>query len=242
MSVTTQPVMTCYSRGQYVQDRIAGRMQSRGEPMILRSVSELIGIEPYRNPPDLSADLEVVAGSTTGGQAFIGLAGTTVTGRLVPGDQLTVNGTLLTVMPMPPNVMTDADGIPVVDDNLNPIFGTPVTTFTDTLGRNNAFPVVVVSGTTTPEMPVALPVTRRSMPPTHGYAQMSREKMAMGWVELDSIGVIIAGKGVPAPQPKINDQIIFIDGTGAFTDLRSVMTVGVQSLKGVNFTFQLQAR
>jgi hypothetical protein len=139
-------------------------------------------------------------------------------------------------MPMPPNVMTDADGIPVVDDDLNPTFGTPVVTFTDTLARNNAFPVVAVSGTTTPAALVALPVTSTVYAAdmtVYGY-QMSREKMvALGWVELDSIGVEIAGKGVPAPQPKINDQIIFVDGNGEFSDLRSVMQVGVKSLRGI---------
>lgn len=254
MSVTTQPALTCYSRGSYVQDRIEARMRGRGEAMILRSVSELIGIEPYRNPPDLSlSDIEIVAGSSGEDGVFVGIAGTTVTGRLVPGDQFTVSDggdppivSVFTVLPMPNYVMTDADGIPIVDDNLNPIFGEPVVTFTDTLSRNNAFPVVAVSSDTGVDpatlvgQPIAATIYAADMT-VYGY-QMSREKMvAMGWVELDSIGVEIAGKGVPPPQPKVNDQIIFTDGT-AFNDLRSIMTVGVRSLKGVNFLFQLQAR
>jgi hypothetical protein len=233
-------MLHCYDRSQYIQDRIAGRMMQRGEKIILRSVSELSGPEPYRNPPDLSlSDIEIVAGSTNAGRSFISLAGVTVTGRLVPGDKILVGTTTLTVLPMPEDVMTDGDGIPIVDDDLNPVFGTPVLSFTDTLSRNNAFPVVAVSGTTTPATLVAQPAkTSYAADLTcYGY-QLSRTKMvAMGWVELDSIGVVLAGKGIPPPQPKVNDQLIFMGG-----DLRSVMTVGVQSLNGVNFMFQVQAR
>ncbi len=233
--------LKCYSRAQYVQDRVAGRMQSRGEEIILRAVSELAGPEPYRNPPDLSlSDLMVIAGSVTGGQAFIAISGTTVTGRLVPGDKLMVNSSLLTVMAMPPTVMTDGDGIPLTDIAGNPVFGTPTVTFTDTLSRDNGFPVVAVSGTTAPASLIGKRVIRTNYAAdlaVYGY-QLSRTKMwAMGWVELDSIGVMIAGKGVPAPQPKINDQLIFAGG-----DIRSIMSVGVQSLNGVNFSFQIQAR
>jgi hypothetical protein len=241
--------LSCYSRNQYVQDRVAARMEQRGEPMILRSVSELSGPEPYRNPPDLSADLLVTAGSYFTPQAFIGITGTTVTGRLVPGDRIVVDATMampanpttLVVMPMPANVMTDGDGIPITDVDGNPVFGTPAIYRADTLARGNAFPVVAVSGTTIPETLVgdAVMKTIYAADLTVFGWQMSREKMvALGWIELDSIGIEISGKGIPPPQPKVNDQIIFAGGS----DLRAIMTVGVRAINGVSFLFQLQAR
>jgi hypothetical protein len=203
-------------RNQYVQNRVAARMQQRGEKMILRSVSMIDGPEPFRNPPDLSDDLVISAGSLdSGGQAFIGITGSTITGRLVAGDKL-----------------TDASG--------NPVFGTPVVYHADTLARGNAFPVVAVSGNGNPADLIGTPLRAIEYAadlPVFGW-QMSREKMvALGWIELDSIGIEIAGKSIPAPQPKVNDQIIFNNGA----DIRSIMSVGQRAIAGVNFVFQVQA-
>jgi hypothetical protein len=228
-------------RNQYVQNRVAARMQQRGEKMILRSVSMIDGPEPFRNPPDLSDDLVISAGSLdSGGQAFIGITGSTITGRLVAGDKLTVASGFLTVQTMPSDVMTDGDGVPLTDASGNPVFGTPVVYHADTLARGNAFPVVAVSGNGNPADLIGTPLRAIEYAadlPVFGW-QMSREKMvALGWIELDSIGIEIAGKSIPAPQPKVNDQIIFNNGA----DIRSIMSVGQRAIAGVNFVFQVQA-
>jgi hypothetical protein len=234
--------MVC--RNRYVQNRVAVRMKQRGEPIILRSVSMLNGPEPFRNPPDLSDDITVTAGSITNGQAFIGLAGSTITGRLVPGDQILladVLATTLTVLAMPDWVATDVDGIPEVDANGDPVVGEPLIYYSDTLAAENGFPVIAVEGVADPTtlLDAAVDDIVFAADQTCYGIQMSRQQMVeMGWVEMDSIGVQLAAQGLGDLQPKVNDQLIF----GATNDIRSIMSINRRAIGGVAFTLQIQAR
>jgi hypothetical protein len=234
--------MVC--RNRYVQNRVEARMKQRGEPITVRSVSMLNGPEPFRNPPDLSADLTITAASITNGQAFIGIQGSTVTGRLVPGDQISFPAPatlVLTVLTMPNFVATDTDGIPETDANGNPVVGTPLIYHSDTLADDNSFPVVAVSGIADPTTLIGTPIEDIDFAADQQVygMQMSREKMVqMGWIEVDSIGVELAGHGLEEPLPKVNDQIIFSGGT----DIRSIMTVNRRAIAGTTFSLQIQAR
>jgi hypothetical protein len=234
--------MVC--RNRYVQSRVAARMKQRGETIILRSVSMLNGPEPFRNPPDLSDDLAVIAGSITNAQAFIGIEGSTVTGRLVPGDQILFGdpaATVLTVLAMPNFVATDTDGIPQTDVNGDPIVGEALIYYSDTLAGDNGFPVIAVSGVSDPTTLIGAAVddiTFAADRTCYGM-QMSRQQMvAMGWIELDSIAVELAAQGLEEPLPKVNDQLIF----GASNDIRSIMSINRRAIAGTSFTLQIQAR
>jgi hypothetical protein len=225
-------------RNEYVAQRVLARMKSRGQPMTLRAISMLAGPEPFRNPPDV-AGLTVIAGSHTAGQSYIGLAGSTVIGRLVPGDKVTVGAVVMTVQTMPANVLTDADGISQVNPStLNPLFGSPPSYHADTLAWGNKFPVVAVDLPADPSVLVGQTVTATTFVGdqlVYGNFISAERMVAMGWVEIDSIGVSLAGRGIN-PQPKVND-LLFIDA-----EKRSIMQVGRRASNGVNFLYPVQAR
>lgn len=231
-------------RNQYVAQRIGARMKSRGEAMVLRRVSMLAGPEPFKNPPDVSADLTVVAGNLIGSQQYLNLEGSTAIGRLVPGDQVFALGSpvaLWTVVTMPANVMTDSDGIPQVDGSGAPLFGTPPVYNADTLAApDNSFPVVPVTGSADVTLMVGRTVSFAFLSDATVYGNaLSLEQMTrMGWVEVDAIGLSIAAHGVNPP-PKVNDLIILTSSGG---EKRAIIQTGRRFSNGTNFLFPVQAR
>lgn len=138
------------TRNLYAARRVLSRMKNRGEPMILRHVSLVSGPVPFRNPPDISPNLAVVAANQITGQDYLNLAGHTGVGRLVPGDKIVcapsppVPGTTWTVQTMPMTIATDTDGVPQVDIAGAPIVGAPLLYRPDAVAWDNVFPVVPV--------------------------------------------------------------------------------------------------
>jgi hypothetical protein len=231
-------------RNQYVAQRIGARMKSRGEAMVLRRISMLPGPEPFKNPPDVSDDLTVVAGNLISGQQYLNLAGSTAIGRLVPGDQVISVGSpnvIWTVVTMPPTVMTDSDGIPQVDGSGAPLFGTPPVYHADTLAAPaNSFPVVPVTGAfDVTQMPGHLVSFVFFADATVYGNPLSLEQMTrMGWIEVDAIGLSIAAHGVNPP-PKVNDLIILVSSGN---EKRAIIQTGRRFSNGTNFLFPVQAR
>ena len=234
-------------RNDYVARRIQTRMKSRGEAMMLRRVSLLPGPEPFKSPPDVSNDLTVSKVSTIDSQIYLTIAGTTVSGRLVPGDRVLNTAVGLSdppclVMTMPPEVMTDADGIPQVDGDGAPLLGTPPAAayHPDTLAGNNTFPVVPVSFAGDPARlagPMSLIFTADL--PVFGNPLSFEQMVALGWVEMDTIGFALAARSIEPP-PKVNDMIVFFTSEGP--ELRAIVQIGQKSSNGTNFIFQVQAR
>lgn len=227
-------------RNQYVQSRIGARMQSRGEQVLLRTISLFAGSEPFQNPPEITDDLTVVAASTDASRVFIGLHATSVIGRLVPGDIIRIGATFLTVLPMPADVVTDADGIPQLDSDLHPIFGSPPVVNTDTLGWAHRFPVVCVSGILDPTPLVNQAVSALTFVNDQvGYGNpLTLEKMtAMGWVEVDRIGYAIAAFGLTRP-PKVNDLLILSQSGGRKC---AITQVSPRFSNGIDFLYNVQA-
>ena len=232
-------------RNNYVQRRVRARMQSRGDPMVLRRVADLAGPAPYLNPPDVSPDVEVnnvyVDG---GGQTYFRLAATTAIGRLVSGDRLVVGGlsaTDWTVVTMPQTVLTDSDGIPQTDADGNPLFGTPLLYYPDALSSNDMFPVVpvtpVVAGSNaagTLAQPLSFVFAADQA--VYGYTMTYEQATALGWTELDTLAVRLAAWRVDPP-PKTNDMVLLNGG-----EIRSVVQTGRVFRDGVNFMYPVQLR
>lgn len=228
-------------RNEYVRDRIGQRMQSRGEQLLLRRISLRAGPQPYPNPPNVSADLVVDAVSTHSGQVYLHISGGTVIGRLIAGDKLTVLSTVLTVVTMPASVMTDSDGIPVVDGSDHPIFGSPPVYVADTLAWNNEFPVVPVAGIVDPTPLLNQPVSSFTFvndQVAYGNPLTFEKMTALGWVEVDRVGYAIAARGLSSA-PKVNDQIILVQSGG---QKRAIMQVGPRFSNGVDFLYNVQAQ
>lgn len=230
-------------RAEYVAQRVLARMQQRGEPMLLRRVSLLAGPEPFRNPPDLPEDLTgttIVAGSNTGGQNYVGISGPTIMGRLVVGDQISVGATLLTVMTMPVNVMTDADGIPVVDGSGNPTFGSPPVYHVDSLAWDNALKVVPVLSLVDPATLIGQAVTAfrfANDANVFGNPMSVYQRTALGWTEVTDLTMNIAGYNV-TPPPKVNDLLVL---TAEGNARRAIVDIGSRFSNGQNFLFSVRA-
>jgi hypothetical protein len=237
-------------RFQYVADRVNARMQNRGETMVVRHVSLLSGAAPFKNPPDVSSDLAVTAGSLTGGQNYIGLAGATIIGRLQVGDGLLLlsgsTSVSVTVQAMPATVLTDADGIPQVDGSGHPVFGSPIAYNADALAWDNALPVVpvsppVVAGTSTPVDVSTLPdaavtdLIFQADDAVHGVPLPRSRMVAMGWIEVDRIGISFGSAGLLS-EPKINDLVLLNGGT----EKRSIVALNPLNRGGIDLLYQAQ--
>lgn len=226
-------------RNTYIQDRVFQRMRSRGEQLAIRRISILAGPEPFKNPPDVSADLAVTAVSTHTGQVYLGITGGTITGRLIAGDQLTIGSTVLTVVTMPVNVLTTPDGIPAVDGSGHPTFGVPTIYQADALAWNNVLPVVPVTGIVDPtpllNQPVAL-LSFANDQVAYGNPLTYEQMTALGWVEMDRIGYAIAAQNTDPP--KVNDLLILLQSGG---EKRAITQVGRRFSNGVQFLYNVQA-
>jgi hypothetical protein len=229
-------------RNRYVQNRVAQRMQSRGEAMILRRVHKMTGPVPYINPPDVSTDITVATGVTaTDGNAYLGLSASAANGRLVAGDQILAGAITWTVRRMPTDILTDADGIPIADGSGNPSFGIPTIYWPDALAADNAWPVIFVTapGTPNPAGSIGQPVRFCFAADTTVYGKvLSLEEMTeKGWTQVNSIGASIAAMadGHLVAPPAVDD-LIWING-----EQRSIMAVGPVFRAGVDFLYSLQA-
>lgn len=201
--------MTGYpQRNSYVANRSLTRMQGRGEPMTLRRISMLDGPEAFKNPPDLSDDLTVVAANEIDGQAYFNIAGSTILGRLVPGDLITTAGngqhrTTWRVVTMPVTVSTDSDGIPQVDGSGAPTFGSTLVYNTDSLAWDNVLPVVPVEfvhGPIIANVPATWSVSGSSLTLAPGLWD------AAGFVLNDDLRLT----GVPPPDDALNGVFLFV--------------------------------
>jgi hypothetical protein len=222
-------------------------MLARGEPMTLRRVSLLAGggAVPYSNPPSYSTDIAVTGAVTgTDSNTYLGLAATTLSGRLVAGDQILVNGVAWTVQTMPTDVLTDSDGIPLGFNTgrggSQPSFGVPTIYNADTLAANNAFPVICVTspGPLLPVQMIGQPVTFDFLADEQVFGRvLTLEEMTQkGWTQVNTLGLNIAAmaNGVPVALPAVDD-LIYVNG-----EERSIMAVGPIFRNGVNFLYSLQ--
>jgi hypothetical protein len=234
------------TRAQYVAQRVGARMQERGDSMQLRRVSMLAGPVPYRNPPDYSADLVVTTGVRVGGQAYLGIRGSSVIGRLVPGDKVvcatTPTPTTWTVIAMPVSVGTDADGIPLASTGGVPFAGTPTPYRADSLAANNAWPVIPVTAPGTPDPALSIGVATSLIfaadVTVYGVPLSLTKMTAMGWTEVDTVGLSMAAynAGPITPAPKVDDQII-VNGK-----LRSILSASEVTRQSTGLIYQVQAR
>jgi hypothetical protein len=234
-------------RNDYVARRTQTRMKSRGEAMVLRRVSLLPGPEPFKSPPDVSNDLTVNKVSVIDGQIYLEIIGSTVSGRLVPNDRLINAGVGLSdppclVVTMPMVVVTDADGIPQVDSDGAPVISADPPAFyhADSLAGGNRFPVVPVSFSGDPNMLLGpAHLIFAADVPVYGNPLTFEQMVALGWVEIDTIGFALAARGLEPP-PKVNDMIVIFTSEGP--ELRAIVQIGRKSSNAVNFIFQVQAR
>lgn len=243
-------------RNAYVADRVQRRMRDRGEAMTLRRISLLTGPQPFKNPPDLSAGAMVTAASLTGGQTYVRVAVPSAIGRLIPGDILTARWSTpgpahtatMTVMTMPANVMTDGDGIPLVDGSGHPVFGTPPVYHADSLAWDGAFPVVPVTAPVLGSggilvladiVGAAVVFTFLTDATVYGNPLTYRQMTELGWIEVDGVGLALAAKGIDPP-PAVNDVILI----GASDGIRKLSITQVSRVfsNGTNFMFPVQAR
>ena len=217
------------SREQYVAQRIGARMQARGEQMVLRRTTMGDNAVPYRNPPDVSNDLVVTTGvADSGGQAYLGVSGSSVIGRLTAGDQIYVwapSAVIPTVIwlvgVMPPDIATDGDGIPLLDGAGLPVIGTPTPYSPDALAA------------------VGLTATLAYAADQFVYGNViaAEQMVALGWTELDSLGIRIAAYAAGAVlPPQVDDQLI-VNG-----QLRSILAIAPLFSNGIDFTYTVQAR
>ncbi len=237
------------SREQYVAQRIGARMQARGEQMVLRRTTMGDNAVPYRNPPDVSNDLVVTTGvADSGGQAYLGVSGSSVIGRLTAGDQIYVwapSAVIPTVIwlvgVMPPDIATDGDGIPLLDGAGLPVIGTPTPYSPDALAAGGAWKAIPVSadGNPAPAASVGLTATLAYAADQFVYGNViaAEQMVALGWTELDSLGIRIAAYAAGAVlPPQVDDQLI-VNG-----QLRSILAIAPLFSNGIDFTYTVQAR
>lgn len=228
--------------------RVGARYAQRGEPMTLRVVSALPGPVPYPNPPNVSGDLVVATGVTSLGHAYLGITGSSIIGRLVAGDLINTldsMGNVLvtwTVGTMPDTILTNSDGIAEAAMDGTPVVGSPTIYNADSLAANDAWLVIPVSAPGAPD-PVAsigdaVSFVFQADASVFG-TQMSRQRMiSIGWVEVDTIGLSIAGYNAGAvARPKVNDKVVMLDGT-----VRAIINSGDISRNGTEFLYQVQVR
>jgi hypothetical protein len=237
------------SREQYVAQRIGQRMARRGEPMILRRISILKGPVPQRHPPDTSADLVVSTGVSDGAaQAWLGITGSSVIGRLIAGDQIlcaaTPGGPTLvtwTVDVMPHTVLTDGDGLPVVNAGGLPVTGSPTLYTPDTWAAGDAWRAIPVSAPSNPD-PVAsigqaVSLVFLTDQALYGYTLSFEQMTQLGWTETDTIGLrLSAYNNGPIAPPQVDD-LLFVNG-----GMRAVLAVGPVFRAGVNLLYTVQAK
>lgn len=238
------------SREQYVAQRVGARMQSRGEPMVLRRITKSTGAIPYRNPPDASDDLVVTSGvSDSFGQEYFGISGSSISGRLICGDRVLVwDPSRLTpvstwlVGVMPAYVATDTDGIPEVDGSHVPVSGAATPYSPDSLAADNAFkaiPVSLLNGASAPAAAVGLSATLvyAADQPVFGSCMSAQAMVSMGWTEVDNLGIRLAAYASGVIMPPLVDDQILVNG-----QLRSILTVTSMFSNGIDLLYMLQAR
>lgn len=233
------------TREQYVAQRVAARMRQRGETMTLRRISMGTKPVPYRNPPDVSADLVVLTGVAVNQQAYLGVSGSSVIGRLVAGDTVTTvrTGTTIvwTVQTMPTAIATDSDGIAAVGTGGIPELG-PATPYSpDCLAAGDIWPCIPVTaaGNPDPAGAVGADVTLAyaADETVYGYALQFTEMIQLGWTEVDTLGIRIAAWNQgPITRPRVDDQLI-VNG-----QLRAIMQLGPVFRRGVDLEYIVQAR
>lgn len=235
------------TRDKYVARRVLARMRNRGDAMVLRRVSLLPGPEPFKSPPDISADLDVTKVSVIDGQIYLAIDATTIAGRLVPGDRILNSAVGISdppclVVTMPLVVMTDLDGIPQVDVDGAPVIGAPpaLSYHADSLAGGNRFPVVPVSFAGDPDLlsgPMSLLFAADVK--VYGNPLTFEQMTALGWVEIDTLGYMLAAKNIDPP-PAVNDLIVIFTAQGP--EVRAIVQVGRKYGGGVNYSFPVQAR
>lgn len=238
------------TRQQYVAARVGARTQQRGETIILRRASLSPGPVPYRNPPDVSSDLAVITGVRVTGQAYLGISGTSIIGRLVAGDTIKCSATptsqiLLTwtVGVMPSSVATNADGIPLVDTNGEPIAGIPSPYTPDSLAADDLWPAIPVSAPGNPDPASSIgnvcQLSFQADQQVYGMPLSLERMRLMGWEETNTLGLRIAAYNPNLGQIRAPalDDIVLVGGKAY-----NIMTVGQMFAHGVNFFYPIQAK
>lgn len=237
------------SRAQYVARQAGLRMKQRGDRMTLRHITTVDGPEPYKNPPDVSPDLHVITGIRIGGQAYLGVQGSSVIGRLIPGDTLicrdpdTAAPTITwLVMAMPADVATDPDGIPIVAGDGTPFAGTPAIYSPDSPAAADRWNCIPVSADGDPDPATVIgntvSLTFAADQPVYGIPMSITRAGMAGLIENDQVVIEIAsyvpGIGSISP-PDVNDQILMLDGK-----VRSVMTASPITRQNIGLIYQLR--
>jgi hypothetical protein len=70
----------------------------------------------------------------------------------------------------------------------------------------------------------------------YGKAMSYRQMTAMGWVEVDGIGLLLAAHLIPNP-PQVNDQILLTSSGG---EKRAIVNTGRQFIDGTQFLYPVQ--
>lgn len=233
------------SREQYVAQRVAARMRQRGETMTLRRTTMGTGPVPYRNPPDVAADLVVLTGVRVNGQAYLGVAGSSAIGRLVAGDTVTTtaNGTTITwtVQTMPNTVATDSDGIAAVGTGGIPELGTPTPYSPDCLAAGDVWPCIPVTAPNNPNPATVVgadvTLAYAADQVVFGYSLQFTEMIDLNWTEVDTLGIRIAAwNSGPIAPPRVDDLLI-VNGK-----VRSITQLGEVFRRGVQLEYIVQAR
>jgi hypothetical protein len=236
------------SRAQYVAYRVGARMQNRGDPMVLRRTTLAAGPVPYRNPPDSTADIAVITGTTFNGQAYLGVGGSSVIGRLIPGDQVVTTpasgpAVLWTVGIMPITVALDSDAIPLVDGSGNPAVAAsqPALYTPDSRAASDQFNCIPVSAAGAPDPAAsigdAVSFVFLADQAVYGATLSFEEQIELGWTDVDTIGLRIAAYNAGTIAPPKVDDLIFVSG-----GVRAIITVGQTFRQGVSFLYTVQAR
>jgi len=238
---------------QYAADRASIRYKQRGDLMTLRRITLLPGTPPYPNPPQVSADLVIrtaIDGTHGLGLSYFGIYGSSVIGRLTPGDQVIIAGQpVWTVVAMPANVQTDADGIAMANPDGSPLWlaQAPATWQTDTLaGTENPalpWPVVPVSAPGAPSCTSAfgLPASFifRADEPIYGNSMNQQKMVEAGWIEGNDVGFEIAAydRFNKVARPRTDDQVMTSDGF-----VYSIVSVNEQSRANVSQLYALRCK
>lgn len=253
MALPVNAGVATLSREVYVQRRIASRYQERGDPITLRRTTLVTtgnpsSPVPYVNPPDYSADLVVTTGVSVTGQAYLGLRGSSVIGRLVAGDLIICSDNIGTfamwhVQAMPTAIATDADGLPQAQIDGTPILGAATPYTPASLASDNKWavvPVLNVTGDTDPANSIGKSVRLQFAADVlvYGVVLSLTEMTFNGWTETDAIGLNLAAYngGEITPPPKVDDQLI-VNG-----QLRAIITANQLFRRGTQLVYPVQAK
>jgi hypothetical protein len=178
----------------------------------------------------------------------------------------TIGGPVVTTWTVgigPPQLATDSDGVPLLhtvshNDDFAPISfgfvegnfvtplqepyaGTPILYSPDALAANDILPAVAVSapGNPDPRLSEGFFVSFKFLADQTVYGTpLSLERMsAMGWREIDSMGIRLAAYNAGLVRPPRTDDIIFVHG-----HQRNILTVSEMFASGTQFSYVIQAR